>query len=426
MRRLSLLLLALALLAHVDGRGAELDAAAPPRYLVLAGATVYTAPGEPPIRDGVVLVGDGRIASVGTRGAIEIPNGADVLNCTGATVTAGFWNSHVHFIERKWAKAATIPAAELEEQLEAMLTRYGFTSVFDTGSMLENTLAIRERIESGDVAGPRIRSTGEVLYPPRGVPAPLILDIKGFMRVELPEIEGEEDARAAARKVLDGGADAVKLYAATWAPPIVALSEEAIRGAVAEAAERGKPVFAHPSNRDGLLAAVRGGVDVLVHTTPQSGRWDGAILRAMTEADVALIPTLKLWTYELRHDRLSRRESFTAVGIGQLREWVATGGLVLFGTDVGYMSDYDPSDEYALMAEAGMTFAQILASLTTAPARRFGDPDRLGRVAPGLVADLVVLEGDPAENVRKLADVRYTLRDGKVIYTRGSGAGEAH
>jgi imidazolonepropionase-like amidohydrolase len=88
----------------------------------------------------------------------------------------------------------------------------------------------------------------------------------------------------------------------------------------------------------------------------------------------------------------------------------------LFGTDVGGVDDYDPTDEYALMAEAGMTYRQILAALTTAPTEKFGESARLGRVAPGLAADLVVLDGDPSRNVRAFAAVRYTIRDGKLIY----------
>ena len=99
-----------------------------------------------------------------------------------------------------------------------------------------------------------------------------------------------------------------------------------------------------------------------------------------------------------------------------MRRWVASGGVVLFGTDVGYMSDYDPKEEYLLMGEAGMTFRQILASLTTAPAERFGQSKQLGRVAPGFQADVVVLNGDPAKNIRAFTDVQYTLRAGKIIY----------
>ena len=98
--------------------------------------------------------------------------------------------------------------------------------------------------------------------------------------------------------------------------------------------------------------------------------------------------------------------------------WLEAGGTVLFGTDVGYMSEYDPTREYALMAAAGMSFRQVLAALTTAPAARFGESNQLGRIAPGLTADLTVMRGDPAIDIEALADVQYTLRDGRIIYRR--------
>ncbi len=384
--------------------------------LALLGGTVYVSPTEPPILDGVVLVREGRIADVGRRSSVQIPPEVEILDCSGLAITAGFWNSHVHFMERKWSDASKTPALELEDQLQAMLTRYGFTSVFDTGSMWENTRRLRDRIESGEISGPRIRSTGEVLTPKGGAAPELVLDIKGAMRIKTPEVADAEQAVVASRKLLDAGVDGIKLYVATWAPPIVALPKEAIEAAVSEAHLAGKPVFAHPSNRDGLLAAVSGGVDILVHTAPQSGSWDETILNPMKSAGVALIPTLKLWDYELRHDRASIRQRFVKTGVEQLRAWLAVDGETLFGTDVGYMDDYNPSDEYSLMAEAGMSFRQILASLTTAPAARFGESNRLGRIAPGLAADIVVLEEDPSVDVRSFAAVRYTIRDGKVIY----------
>ena len=387
------------------------------RALALVGGTIYADAAAPPLRNGVVLIRDGTIAAVGTRGAVQIPNGAETIDCSGLTITAGFWNSHVHFTERKWANAARVGAPELASQLQTMLTRYGFTSVFDTGSMWENTKRIRDRIESGELAGPRIRSTGEILEPPGGTPPDLVLDITGAMHVKLPEVGGAADARAAARALLDAGVEGIKLYAQTWAPPIVVMPLDAVRAAVDEAHRRGKLAFAHPSNRDGLLNAVRGGVDVLVHMTPQMGPWNDAVVDEMIAARVTLIPTLKLWRYELRHDRESIRESFAGVGVGQLRAWRQRNGAVIFGTDVGYMNDYDPADEYALMAEAGMSSSDILASLTTAPAARFGASSRAGRVAPGLDADLVVLAADPAADVRAFAAVRHAIRGGRVIYS---------
>jgi imidazolonepropionase-like amidohydrolase len=384
--------------------------------LLLTGGTIYVSPTEDPIADGVVLIRDGKIAAVGRRGSVRVPGGVETLNCSGLTVAAGFWNSHVHFFERKWADGGNIPGPELGGQLQGMLTRYGFTSVFDLGSPWENTRRIRERIDAGEVLGPRIRSTGEGLIGKGWLPPDMVLRTLGVMLFKLPEVEDAAGALATTKKLLDGGTDGVKLFAAAQFPPYTTLPGEAIRAAVEEAHRRNKPVFVHPTSRDGLLAAVVGGVDVVAHTTPQSGPWDDAVLAAMREAKVALIPTLKAWKYLLRHDRASLGDASARTSTGQLRAWVASGGVVLFGTDVGGIDDYDPSDEYALMGEAGMTFRQILASLTTAPAGKFGDAGRLGRIAPGLVADLVVLNGDPSRDVRAFAAVRYAIGGGKVIY----------
>ncbi len=154
---------------------------------------------------------------------------------------------------------------------------------------------------------------------------------------------------------------------------------------------------------------------MVAHTTPHSGPWDAATLAAMKERRIALTPTLTLWKYYARHDRISTQEEITHTAVGQLRAWVASGGTVLFGTDLGAV-EYDPSEEYSLMAEAGMNFHQILASLTTAPAERFGESKQLGQIAPGFQADIVVLKDDPSRNIRELAAVQYTLRAGKIIY----------
>src|SRR5262249_52575078 len=153
---------------------------------------------------------------------------------------------------------------------------------------------LRDRIESGEVRGPRIRSTGEVLFPKGGVPPTPVLDAVGMMRISMPEVADAEEARTAARRNLDAGTDGIKVYAVSLSSSAVALPEGAIRAAADEAQRRGKLVFAHPQTRAGLLAAVQGGVDVLVHTTPNAGRLDEAILGSMKKSGVAVIPTLKL------------------------------------------------------------------------------------------------------------------------------------
>jgi imidazolonepropionase-like amidohydrolase len=382
-------------------------------YSALVGATIYVSPAEEPIRDGVVLIQGEKIVSVGARAQKQFPETAHVLDCFGLTITAGLWNSHVHFFERKWADAATIPATELTRQLQNMLTQYGFTSVFDTGSLWENTRRLRDRIDSGEIPGPKIRSTGPGLVPPGALPSDQVIGLMGLMKFPAPEIADPMQAADATKKLIDQGVDAIKLFASSPRSP--SLSESTFQAAANEAHRAGKPVFVHPNTGADVLTAVRGGADIIAHTTPHSGPWDETLLATMKERGVALTPTLTLWKFYMRHDRLSAQEKIANTEIGQLRAWVAAGGEVLFGTDLGAV-EYDPTEEYVLMSEAGMTFPQILASLTTAPANRFGDQNKLGRVAPGLQADLAVFQQNPATNIRALAQAKYTLRAGKLIF----------
>ncbi|MGH9613972.1 MAG: amidohydrolase family protein, partial [Bryobacteraceae bacterium] len=104
----------------------------------------------------------------------------------------------------------------------------------------------------------------------------------------------------------------------------------------------------------------------------------------------------------------------------QLNAFLRAGGDVLFGTDVGYTDVFDTSEEFKWMSRGGMSYRQILASLTENPARRFGFSARSGRISKGFDADLVVLRADPSRDVAAFSQIRYTIRNGIVIYTSGS------
>jgi imidazolonepropionase-like amidohydrolase len=194
---------------------------------------------------------------------------------------------------------------------------------------------------------------------------------------------------------------------------------EVVKGVTNAAHTRGLFVVAHPSNNAGAWAAVNGGVDILAHTFPQEG-WDKSIPPAMVEGNVALIPTLKLWRFDgERFGQLEAVITFsTKMAQEQLAAFSELGGEVLFGTDVGYVTDFDPTDEYVLMQGAGLSFEQILTSLTTAPAQRFGLANRTGRLTKGMDADLVILEGDPAEDITAFADPALVMRRGTVVFER--------
>jgi len=386
------------------------------KTLAIVGARIYTAPSNPPITDGVVVMTGATISAVGRRDQVRVPGQATVLDGTGLTVTAGFWNAHVHFTDARFEPAVSRTAAELTASLRAMLTRWGVVNAVDTGSRAENTLALRRRIEEGEIPGPRIMIMGGGFVPVGGSPFYVL-------PARLPELASPERATTLVERLLENtGIDGVKLFTGSWATKdsIVVMSTDVVRAAVEVAHRHGKPVFAHPSNTAGALAALEGGVDVLAHTFPSGPAWDRALPRRMSEANMAMVPTLKLWPWELG------RYGVPAVAIqrtqanaeAQVRAFVEAGGQLIFGTDVGYVTDYDPTDEYVLLQRAGLGFAAILTTLTTAPAKRFHGGAGAGVIAGGSPADLVALDGDPAVEIRTLARVRYTIRGGQVIYDR--------
>jgi imidazolonepropionase-like amidohydrolase len=167
-----------------------------------------------------------------------------------------------------------------------------------------------------------------------------------------------------------------------------------------------KPVFVHPNGADDVRRAVNARVDVIAHTVPSAHAWEDAFTTA-SQAEIALTPTLALWKHALR-----------PAAIEQLAFFRAGGGTVLFGTDYGAVGA-EPTDEYVLMAEAGMTFSDVLASLTTTPSRQFSGSQSNGTLSVGAQADIVALEGDPSRDASAFADVCLTIRAGRIVYQRG-------
>ncbi|MGH8131596.1 MAG: amidohydrolase family protein [Steroidobacteraceae bacterium] len=383
-------------------------------------ARLYTAPGEPPIDDAAVLFAEGRILAAGPSGEVATRGAARLKQCDEGTLVAGFQNSHVHFTEPKWENAAKRQASELASQFVDMLTRFGFTTVVDTGSLIDNTAALRARVDSGEVAGPRIMTAGLPLYPKDGIPF-YLKDLPADFLAQLPEPATIEEALAFVQSNLDRGADATKLFVMT---PLeggrVAFMEPDIAMAAADETHRaGLPVLAHPTDIKGINIAIEAGVDVLVHTTIGRDRtsWEPALVSQLVSKNMALVPTLSLWSYELKRAGLEERVAELATGdaVEELRAFAAAGGQALFGTDVGYVSEYDPTEEYRLMSRA-LSSMRILESLTTAPAARWKEEKSRGRVEKDMEADLVVLEGDPAADAANFAKVRCTIRAGKLIY----------
>jgi imidazolonepropionase-like amidohydrolase len=387
--------------------------------LAILGATVVTSPSAHPILDGAVLLQDGKVLTVGTRVEVLVPPGATRIDGSGLTLVAGFWNCHVHFTGPQWEGAASAANERLGRAMEQMLTRYGFSSVVDAGSFLANTVALRDRVERGEFKGPRILTAGEPLYPKGGVPIYLRQALPKDVVDQLPQPGTPAEARADVERNLAGGADATKLFTGTWlgGDETSSMPLDIVRAAAQATHRAGKVVLAHPQTRVGILRALDGGVDVLAHTAPGAGPWDPPFAGRLVAGHLGLVPTLGLWSVEGRKARMgaARTEAFVQAGVAQLAAFAKAGGEVLFGTDVGYTEAFDTGEELVRMAQAGLGWRDILASLTTAPAHRFGGGGN-GTIATGQPADLVLFRGEPLRDPRAFSRVVLTMRRGQVLY----------
>jgi imidazolonepropionase-like amidohydrolase len=271
-------------------------------------------------------------------------------------------------------------------------------------------MALRQRVESGDVEGPKILTAGLALYPPDGVPYYVRDVVPPDVLQLLPQPRTPADARRFVRTDVTGGADVIKLFTGSNVSRerVLRMPLDVASAAAAEAHRLRRLVFAHPGNVSGLDVALAAHVDVLAHVVEDTSGLTPGHLERMQRQHMALVPTLKLLGDGPGRQRIR----------DEVRDYARLGGQILFGTDVGYLPDYDPTREYELLHAAGLSWSQILASLTTAPASRFGDRRRRGALSRGMDADIVVLGADPAQDVRAFADVRYTIKAGRIICQR--------
>jgi len=381
--------------------------------LAIEGARVYASPDVPPIEDGTVLVRDGVIAAVGPD--FPVPPDAKLLPCDHCVVTAGFWNAHIHFTEPKWAFANWKSAATLNAQLADMLTSRGFTTVVDLGSDLRRTIALRRRIETGELLGPKIYTAGSPLYPPHGVPHYVKETVPAYVVWMMPQPETPEAAIRDEERDFDEGADVLKLFTGSYVArgKIEPMPLPIAKAAVEQAHKHGQLAFSHPSNLEGVKIAMDSGVDVLAHAPDTTEGVDTALIQALVAQRMAMIPTLKMFATTVTANPAYLDPIYNIV-----HQFHVLRGQLIFGTDVGYMTDYTTEGEFQGLQKSGLNAMDILRMLTTAPAERFGVANTKGKVEPGMIADLVILDADPQDDVTAFSRVRCTVRGGRVIYNR--------
>ena len=381
--------------------------------LAIEHARIYTSPNDSPIPDGTVLIVNGRIAAVGPN--VAIPQGATILPCDRCVVTAGFWNAHVHFTQPKWSGAEWKSVGALNAQLADMLTSRGFTTVVDTGSNLIDTLSIRRRIENNELAGPFIYTAGSALYPPHGIPYYLRGTMPRWMFFFMSQPGTPQQAAADVQRNLEKGADITKLFTGSWIErgKVLPMPLDIAKAAVERTHLNGRLVFSHPSNFAGTQVAIQSGVDVLAHAPDDTEGITGDLFATMVHQNMAMIPTLKMFA-----TTVTTKAAYLDPIYVEVHQFHQLGGQLIFGTDVGYMQDYTTQDEFAALAKCGLSPMDMLAMLTTNPASRFGVSNIKGTVSAGKLADLTILDADPAQNPAAFSQVRMTIRSGSVIYQR--------
>lgn len=372
---------------------------------------VFTEPHKPPIEKATILISNGKFKKIGSGETVRIPKGYRIINGNGKYATAGYWNSHVHFMEPKWNDAERISKDSLEAHLREMFTSKGFVYVFDLAQIdIQNLNFLRNRIKTEKLNSPTIFAVG----------VPFTSKSPFYIKpLQLPELTTKEEVGNHILNQINNGANGIKIWTASpTGSSIDYLSPSLIKEAAGIAGRNKIPLFAHPSNLKGVEIAVNNGVSVLAHVAADDRLvWDVALVQKMVTNQVALIPTLKLHFWDLRLAGIATaNNALVNTAIQQLATFHKAGGLVLFGTDVGYMNDYDIEEELVQMQNAGMGFDQILASLTTNPAQKFNLSSQTGTIKAGKTADLVILNKNPASDIRNFTSVYMTIHNGKVIF----------
>ena len=348
-----------------------------PRPLAVVGVTVLDGQGGPPLPGQTVVAAGGLIERVGPAGEVAVPAGAAVVDGTGATLLPGLVDAHVH----------------LDFYPPAQVLAGGVTTVRDLGWPPARLAALREMAATPG-ASPRLLAAGQILTVPGGYPTRAPWAPPGTAR----PVEGAAAAARAVAELAEAGAAVIKVALDDRVGPT--LPAPVLAAVVAAAAERGLGVTAHVGGAAEAAKALAAGVDELAHWPFDPAGLPDALVDALAEAVVA-VPTLHI-------DPTPARRAGT-------RRFVARGGRVVYGTDLGNQGPPPGVDveELRLLVSAGLSPGQALAAATSVAATHLG-LDGAGRIAPGARADLLLVDGDPTTDLAALERVRLVTRDGWV------------
>jgi imidazolonepropionase-like amidohydrolase len=354
--------------------------------LVLTGGHYLDVRGGTLRPNGAIVVRGGRIVALRPPGRRwQPPAGAQVIDLENRTVLPGLIDAHVHL---------TL-AGDPDSNARATLLA-GFTTVADLGSAGEAGIRLRDRIAKGQVPGPRIIAAGSWIGERGGV-----CEFGGAT------VHGAAEARARARADLKAGADILKVCVTGWPadavahPDSIELGAELLDAVMAAARAARRPVFAHAIGQAGALLAAKHGVRALAHTPVV----DSAGAAALARTRVRVISTLA---------SLGPRPGGPEV-MASFRLLRRAGVPIVLGTDAGVLPHGQNARELAALTKAGLSPAEALRAATIDAAALLGATDA-GEIKVGAPGDLVVVEGDPLEDIHVVERPELVVQGGRTVY----------
>jgi imidazolonepropionase-like amidohydrolase len=402
---------------------------APSSTYLLRPARVFDGTGAAPQAGVVVLVQNGRISAVGPAANVRAPSDAVIIDLPGITLMPGLIDLHSHVLlhpynETNWndqvlKEALGLRVARATVHLQRTL-RAGFTTLRDLGTegAGDADVGLKRAVDQGIIEGPRLIVTTRAIVM-RGSYAP-----SGFApEVDVPqgaqEASGPEELARVVRDQIRRGADWIKIYADyRWgaggsARPAFTQAELNLVVEIAESS--GRHVVAHATTPEGMRRAVLAGVKTIDHG--DDGTPD--VFRLMKERGVALVPTVSAGDAVLQYGGWKKGTAPEPARITSKRVSVKAaidaGVTIANGSDVGVFAHGTNAREPIMMVEYGLTPTQALVSATSAAAKVLDMSDRIGTVAPGFLADLIAVEGDPTREIASLERIRLVMKDGRMV-----------